>query len=101
MGKVSVEWLRRMRNWLDGDLRAAPPEDAGRVAMVEAYDELLAFREGYDPAERLPEDGQLCAIHYQWPGTDKSDWAVEIGPILGIPPSWVIRWYPIGGEVRP
>ena len=77
-----------------------------------ALDELLAYREGYGPQERLPEPDHQVVVEFtvykepvvvdrclavfdhearQWVGNDGGDnWYEPVG--------WALRWYPIGGE---
>ena len=54
---VSTEKLLALREWYGNpNLACLPIAGAAAAAVVAALDELLAFREGYDPAERLPEN---------------------------------------------
>jgi hypothetical protein len=76
--------------------------------MVAALDELLAYREGYDPAERLPDGGKVVLIHYEYPHSDLLETATY-DPVLE---RWNVilftgtavaetdeidRWYPAPG----
>lgn len=54
--------IRALYDWFNGigALAVAGEETAG--AVVRALDELLAYREGYDPQEREPELGQWVVV---------------------------------------
>lgn len=110
---LTIQGLQGLRAWFRGvgtpDLRTQDKND-----IYLALDELLAYREGYDPAERLPELGQVIKIEYRFPGNytqraqsaqklaryDGAKFTDLIYPDTYIPLSWVTRWYPAPGGGR-
>lgn len=76
--------------------------------MVAALDELLAFREGYDPAERLPEPGAKVLVQSKAGGLDSASirvWAdtgeqMWQGRGWSAPIGYARRWYPLPGGER-
>jgi len=110
MDKVSVAEIKELMEWFRKpgvpDLSSC---DADTIWLV--LEQLLAFREGYDPAERLPEDGELVLLRtkqegyatgrlvpssrrkgeLEWAGVEKN-WRAALG--------YAVRWYPLpSGEV--
>lgn len=60
---VSTEKLLALREWYGNpNLACLPIAGAAAAAVVAALDELLAFRGGYDPQERLPDLGQWVVV---------------------------------------
>ena len=60
---VSTEKILALREWYGSpNLACLPIAGATAAAVVAALDELLAYREGYDPAERLPKLRQWTVI---------------------------------------
>jgi hypothetical protein len=123
---VSTEKLLALREWYGNpNLACLPIAGAAAAAVVAALDELLAYREGYDPQERLPDLGQWTVIEpvdvrdneppcvvAQWVNApqeaidgwvcdrepDAQLWFVDLGGLF----NWwaasdVRRWYPIPG----
>lgn len=114
MGKVSTENVRKLLS-----MATAAGEGDDGAAMAYAYtacclDELLAFRNGYDPAERLPEVGQAIRVDYTLAtvgacsgigvyalAEDGAQVVVmQNGSRHELPWDFFTRWYPIGGEVE-
>jgi hypothetical protein len=106
---VSTEKLLALREWYGNpNLACLPIAGAAAAAVMAALDELLAFREGYDPAERLPDGGKVVLIHYEYPHSDLLETATY-DPVLE---RWNVilftgtavaetdeidRWYPAPG----
>lgn len=115
MGKVSTDRLKLLVKMSGVFKKAESPDDEIWSEIVAIYEELLAFREGYDPKDRLPEPDHQVVVEFtvykepvvvdhalavfdhaarQWVGCDGGDPWRE-------PVEWALRWYPIGGEVEP
>ncbi len=121
---VSTERIRSLSDWFNGVGALAVPGEELACEVKAALDELLACREGHDPAEREPDLGQWAVIEpfdvrdgeppcvvAQWVSTppevidgwacyrepDARVWFVDLGGFF----NWwaaadVRRWYPIG-----
>ncbi len=110
---VSTERIRSLSDWFNGVGALAVPGEELACEVKAALDELLAYREGHDPRERMPEAGQVVRIEYRFPGSytrkpqdvqklaryDGKEFADLIYADTCIPLSWLTRWYPLpGGE---
>lgn len=103
---LTIQELQGLRAWFRGvgtpDLRTQDKDD-----IYLALDELLAYREGYDPAERLPEPGAKVLVQSKAGGLDSASirvWAdtgeqMWQGRGWSAPIGYARRWYPLpGGE---
>ena len=59
---VSTERIRSLSDWFNGVGALAVPGEELACEVKAALDELLAYREGYDPKEREPDLGQWATI---------------------------------------
>jgi hypothetical protein len=97
MDRVDIPTIRRM---------AVFNHQSGSHTLGDALDELLAFREGYDPAEQDMPEGEdhpfVAEIDgYRNVAIRDGDW-IQDEPQNGlalfrIKASMVRRWYPVGG----
>ena len=101
MEKIETEWLKmRLAAY-----RINPPiEGSVGEGVMWALAELLAYREGYDPQERMPEVGRRIWVrladgrrHAGWlsivePGTISFGRADEPAQVVDM-----TRWYPLPG----
>ena len=105
MDKVSLDWLRNERLYYS---RQSTWHEYKRN-YANAVDELLAYREGYDPAERMPEPMQQVII--RWRGDNdvvcygvyarelvdgEYEWVSRPDALYYVPAEIVERWYPLG-----
>ena len=79
--------IRALYDWFNGIGALAVPGEETAGAVVRALDELLAYREGYDPAEREPDLGQWAVIE----PVDVRD---------GEPPMLIMQWVNTPEDVR-
>jgi hypothetical protein len=100
---VNMDWLRqkvRSREakpiWYDG------LGDMERLEEYRAYSALLAFLEGYDPAERMPEAKPGLVVWAEWkpilwePCAQVCETADDVAWIS----QYAARWYPLPGGGR-
>jgi len=108
---VSTERIRSLSDWFNGVGALAVPGEELACEVKAALDELLSYREGYDPAERMPEAGQQVVVefasykgaepvkdrclstfnHARQCWTGEGEWRVWMERA-----NWAMRWYPIG-----
>jgi hypothetical protein len=105
---VSTEYIRQQIGHFRDGIAAYGLGDLYEDELA-VFEECLAYREGYDPAERLPEAGVKVLVQSERTGTLESA-SIQIWAETGeqkwqgrgwwAPIGYARRWYPMPGGER-